>query len=66
MSIRASAGTLVACLLAACGEGATPLPSVGPIQVGWKATLSLTDLDGVSIWCVQAAMSFGDAQFAPP
>jgi hypothetical protein len=141
MSLRAAGCSLVLFSLTACGDS-TPdpgsLPSVGPLQVGWIATLqtrqhgvrgratitdpstitftdffydggglsnvriysglrgdyrggfafgpqlagqpksgatltatlppgkTLTDLDGVSIWCVDASVSFGDAQFHAP
>lgn len=141
MSMRAAGCALVLFGLAACGDStptAGSLPNVGPIQVGWTASLqtrqhgvrgtatvtdattitftgfdydggglsnvrvysglrgdyrggfafgpqlagqpkssatftatlpagkTLADLDGVSIWCVDASVSFGDAQFRAP
>jgi hypothetical protein len=141
MSVRASALGLALTGAIACGDS-TPepgsLPAVGPIDIGWTATLqtrshgvrgtatvtdpttitftnffydggglanvrvysgvrgdyrggfafgpqlagmpksgatftatlpagkTLADLDGVSIWCVDAAVSFGDSQFRAP
>ena len=36
------------------------------IEVQLPDSMSLDDLDGISVWCVPAAVSFGDGQFAAP
>lgn len=37
----------------------------GTLRVQLPEDMTLDDLDGISVWCVEAGVSFGDGMFAP-